>query len=366
MKKNSSKQAQDARTAASPTKRTVGIDLGDQYGTFAALEQGDEFVEQGKVAMTEAGFRRQFGAWKPALMAIEAGTHARWVAALLRQMGHAVIVANPRELRGLTQSARKNDGEDARKLARYARADVGLLKPVQLRSEGAQMELLKLQTRDVLVRTRVQLTNTVRGLVKGFGARVPKCTTQGFAVQAARSLPEQLRSILQPVLDVVGLLTELIKEADKQVETMAAEHPVAARLDGVAGVGPVTAMAFVLTIEDASRYQRSRDVGAGLGLTPRRDQSGESDPQLGITKQGNGLTRRLLVQCAQKLLGPQGQDCAIRQWGLKLAGEGKNKKLKKRAVVAVARKLAVVMHRLWVTGEQFVAFPTGQPKTIAA
>jgi len=161
-------------------------------------------------------------------------------------------------------------------------------------------------------------------------------------------------------------LTELIQEADQQVEEMVAEHGVAARLDGVAGVGPVTAMTFVLTIEDAARYKRSRDVGAGMGLIPRSDQSGDSDPQLGISKQGNELMRRLLVQCAQRLLGPQGLDCAIRRWGLKLAGEGKNKKLKKRAVVAVARKLAVVMHRVWVTGEQFVPFPAGQAMRQAA
>jgi len=367
MKKNSSKQPKDRQVGErAKTRRTVGIDLGDKYGKFAVLEQGDDFVEQGQVAMTEAGLRRQFGHWQPALMAIEAGTQTRWVEKLLQEMGHEVIVANPRELRALTQSAKKNDAEDARKLARYARADVKLLKPVQLRSEAAQLELLKLQTRDLLVRTRAQLAGTVRGLVKGFGVRVPKCTTQGFAVRAGQSLPEPLRTTLQPVLDVVELLTALVKEADGQVKAMVADNAVASRLDGVAGVGVVTAMAFVLTIEDASRYPRSRDVGAGFGLTPRSDESGESKPQLGITKQGNGLMRRLLVQCAQRLLGPKGQDCAIRRWGLKLAGEGKNKRLKQRAVVAVARKLAVVMHRLWVTGEKFVAFPGGQPPQVTA
>jgi transposase len=365
MKKNSIKQSEKTVPAVTASRRTVGIDLSDQTARFAALEDGDDFVEEGKVALTEAGLRKQFGYWKPALFAIEAGTHAHWVEKALRDMGHEVIVGNPREMKGLTHSAKKSDREDARKLARYARADVRLLHPVQLRSEGAQLELLKLQTRDVLVRTRAQLTSTVRGLTKVFGARLPQCTTQGFADRAERSLPEELRSRLQPVLDVIKLLTELVKEADQQVEKMVAEHPVAARLDGVAGVGPVTAMTFVLMIDDPSRYKRSRDVGAGLGLVPRSDQSGDSDPQLGITKQGNGLMRRLLVQCGQRLLGPLGQDCAIRRWGLKLAGEG-NKKLKKRAVVAVARKLAVVMHRVWVTGEQFVPFPAGQTMTQVA
>jgi len=366
MKKNSSKQEKNILPAISATKKTVGIDMSDKTAKFAVLEQSDDFEEEGTVALTKPGLRKQFGHWKPALMAIEAGTHAHWVERELREMGHEVVVANPRELKGLTQSAKKSDKEDARKLARYARADVKLLKPVQLRSEEAQLELLKLQGREALVGIRAQLTSTVWGLVKVFGVRLAKCTTQGFADRAEQSLPERLRERLQPVLDVVKLLTELIKQADQQVEAMVAAHPVAVRLDQVAGVGPVTAMTFVLTIEDPARYQRSRDVGAGFGLTPRSAQSGESDPQLGISKQGNSTVRRLLVQCAQRLLGPQGQDCAIRRWGLKLAGEGKNKRLKKRAVVAVARKLAVVMHRLWVTGEQFVAFPQGQPKTISA
>ena len=366
MKKNSKKRTEKTETQVSKTKRTVGIDLGDKYARYAVLEDGNDFIEQDRLPMTKAAFGSRFGHWKPARMAIEAGTHARWISELLRAMGHEVIVANPRELKALTQSAHKSDGEDARKLARYARADVGLLKPVQLRSEATQLELLKLQTRDALVRSRAQLTTTVRGWTKAFGANIRQCTTQGFALRAEQELPEALRCTLQPVLDVIALLTELIKKADRQVEKMVAEHPVAARLDGVAGVGVVTAMAFVLTIEDPGRYRRSRDVGAGLGLTPRKDQSGDSDPQLGITKQGNGLLRRLLVQCAQQLLGPRGRDCAIRQWGLKLAGEGKNKRLKKRAVVAVARKLAVVMHRLWITGEQFVAFPQGQPAKVAA
>jgi transposase len=366
MKKNSSKQGKNIDLDVTVTRRTTGIDLSDTTAVFAALEKGDDFVEEGKFALTEGGLQKQFGHWKPALMAIEAGTNARWVAEKLRQMGHEVIVANPREMKGLTRSAKKSDREDARTLARYARADVKLLKPVQLRSDAAQVELLKLKARDVLVRSRAQLTNAVRGWAKDFGARLPKCTTQGFADRAEHNLPEPMRQRVQPVLDVVKLLTELIKEADAQLDTMVAAHPVAARLDKVAGVGPVTAMAFVLTIDDPARYKQSRKVGASLGLTPRSDQSGDSDPQLGITKQGNELMRRLLVQCAQRLLGPMGQDCAIRRWGLKLAGEGKNKKLKRRAVVAVARKLAVVMHRLWVTGEQFVAFPQGQPKAVAA
>ena len=344
----------------------VGIDLGDKVSHFAVLGKGKEFLEEGKLPTTEDGFRRQFGHWKPARIALEAGTHSRWVAPLLSGMGHEVIVANPRQLKALTQSTRKNDAEDARKLALYARADVGILQPVQQRSQEAQRELLKLQTREAVVRVRAHLTSTVRGLVKGFGNRVRPCSTQGFVEVARESLPESLRTILQPVLDVIELATELIRQADQQVAQMVKEHPVAWRLDQVPGVGPVTAMAYVLTLEDPGRFRQSRKVGSYFGLTPWSHQSGESDPQRGITKAGNELVRRLLVQCAHRLLGPKGVDCAIRRWGLHLAGDGKNKKLKKRAVVAVARKLAVLLHVLWVSGKPFEAFPNGSREAMVA
>ena len=344
----------------------VGIDLGDKVSHYAVLGKGKEFLDEGKLPTTKAGFRRQFGHWKPARIALEAGTHSRWVAPLLSGMGHEVIVANPRQLKALTQSTRKNDAEDARKLALYARADVGILQPVQQRSQEAQRELLKLQTREAVVRVRAHLTSTVRGLVKGFGNRVRPCSTQGFVEVARESLPESLRTILQPVLDVIELATELIRQADQQVERMVKEHPVAWRLDQVPGVGPVTAMAYVLTLEDPGRFRQSRKVGSYFGLTPWSHQSGESDPQRGITKAGNELVRRLLVQCAHRLLGPKGVDCAIRRWGLHLAGDGKNKKLKKRAVVAVARKLAVLLHVLWVSGKPFEAFPNGSREAMVA
>ena len=344
----------------------VGIDLGDKVSHYAVLGKGKEFLDEGKLPTTEEGFRRQFGHWKPARIALEAGTHSRWVAPLLSGMGHEVIVANPRQLKALTQSTRKNDAEDARKLALYARADVGILQPVQQRSQEAQRELLKLQTREAVVRVRAHLTSTVRGLVKGFGNRVRPCSTQGFVEVARESLPESLRTILQPVLDVIELATELIRQADQQVAQMVKEHPVAWRLDQVPGVGPVTAMAYVLTLEDPGRFRQSRKVGSYFGLTPWSHQSGESDPQRGITKAGNELVRRLLVQCAHRLLGPKGVDCAIRRWGAHLAGDGRNKKLKKRAVVAVARKLAVLLHVLWVSGKPFEAFPNGSREAMVA
>jgi transposase len=346
--------------------RVVGIDLGDKVSHFAVLDKGKAFLEEGKLATTQEGFRRQFGHWKPSRIAVEAGTHSRWVEPLLSGMGHEVIVANPRQLKALTQSTKKNDAEDARKLALYARADVGILQPVHQRSQEAQMELLKLQTREAVVRVRAHLTSTVRGLVKGFGNRVRPCSTQGFVEVARESLPESLRTILQPVLDVIELATELIRQADQQVARMVKEHPVAWRLDQVPGVGPVTAMAYVLTLEDPGRFRQSRKVGSYFGLTPWNHQSGESDPQRGITKAGNELVRRLLVQCAHRLLGPKGVDCAIRRWGSHLAGDGKNKKLKKRAVVAVARKLAVLLHVLWVSGKPFEAFPNGGREAMAA
>jgi transposase len=163
------------------------------------------------------------------------------------------------------------------------------------------------------------------------------------------------------MLDQIAMLTEQIQGFDQRIEHMAeSKYPETKVLRGVKGVGALTAMSFV-TVGDAKRFRKSRDVGCYLGLRPRRSQSGERDPQLGITKAGNRPLRATLVQCAQYVLGPFGPDSALRRWGLTLAQRG-GKNAKKRASVAVARKLAVLLHRLWVTQkpyEPFYGLPTG-------
>jgi len=275
------------------------------------------------------------------------------MSALLRECGHEVIVANPQRLRLLTTSDKKNDPQDARTLAEMAWAKPALLAPVRHRSAEAQRDLNLVRARDLLVEARTKLINGVRCLVKGFGGRIPKCASWQFSQQAHTHLPEEARPATAPLLEMIDELSERIYEYDAVLEHIAeTRYPQAALLTQISGVGTLSAITFVLTIEDPHRFARSRDVGSFLGLRPKQQDSGDRSPQLRITKAGDQYLRKMLVSCAHYVIGPFGPDTDLRRWGLKLCERG-GKNAKKRAVVAVARKLAVLLHRLWVTAEVY-------------
>lgn len=200
------------------------------------------------------------------------------------------------------------------------------------------------------------MINTARGLAKGFGLRLPRSITAVFGVRAMAMIPELLKPALEGLLKEVDHLTSLIKAYDVQVAEMVAQRKDLAPVCSIPGVGPLTALTFSLTLGSAERFEKSRDVGAFVGMRPKQSQSGARDPQLHITKAGDGYLRKLAVQCSHHILGHWGKDSALRQWGLKIAASG-GKSGRKRAVVAVARKLVVLMHRLWRTGETFRPFP---------
>jgi transposase len=190
--------------------------------------------------------------------------------------------------------------------------------------------------------------------VKSFGGRLPKCPAVSFHKKVVEHIPEALWPALGPILKTIGSLTERIREYDRQLEMVCQEHyyPETELFRQVEGVGALTALTFVLTLEDPSRFAKSRSVGAYLGLVPSKDQSGERDPQERISKEGDEMLRRLLVGSAHYILGPFGRDSDLRRHGLKIASRG-GKNAKKRAAVAVARKLSVLLHRLWITGELY-------------
>jgi transposase len=275
----------------------------------------------------------------------------------LEELGHTVLVAHPRKLRAIYQSDRKSDVRDAEMLARIARADPKLLNPIRHRGGNAQAHLAIVKARDCLVATRTKLVNHVRGTVKTFGVRLPKCSTPAFHKKALDAIPEALRPALEPILETIGKLTQTIRQYDADIAQLCQDaYPETEILRSVNGVGPVTSLSFILTLEEPHRFNRSRNVPAFIGLTPRRDQSGATDRQLGITKSGNTYLRKLLIGCAQYILGPFGNDSQLRQWGLRLIERG-GPNAKKRAVTAVARKLAVLLHRLWLTGMLYEPFP---------
>jgi transposase len=329
---------------------TVGCDLGDKESELFVL-RGDGASEQVRVKTTPAGMRGWFTR-APAHVVIEVGTHSRWVSELLKELGHRVTVANPRRVQLISKSDSKSDRTDAELLARLGRADKKLLAPVEHRGRPAQADLAVAKARDVLVASRTKLVNHVRGVVKSFGERLPTCTAESFHRRTRAKVPTDLEPALLPIYAALEQIEAQIKALDRTIVGVAKKYPEVTRLSQPHGVGVLTAVVYLLTIEDKQRFEKSRMAGAFVGLRPRRDQSGKIDRQLHITKAGDPFVRRLLVNSANHILGPFGQDSDLRRWGLRLAERG-GTNARKRAKVAVARKLAVLLHRLWMTGEVY-------------
>ncbi len=335
------------------TSTTIGMDLGDEYSQLCVLDNASRAVlEESRVPTTKGGLERYFAGRSPSRVVMEVGTHSGWVSRQLGELGHEVVVADPRRVRALAAGDDKDDELDAEFLARIGCADVALLKPVQHRSEQTQAALAMLRARDKLVQARAKLINCVRGQVKATGSRLPSSSSERFH-KLEKQIPPTLAESLQPLMVSIARITEQVRRYDRMVEERAkSNYPETAKLQQVGGVGAVTSLAYVLVVENAGRFAKSRAVGAYLGLCPRRWKSGESDPELRISKRGDGLLRRLLVTSAHYILGPFGAESDLRRWGLAYASRG-GKNAKKRAVVAVARKLAVLLHRLWTTGEVY-------------
>jgi transposase len=347
-------------------KLTVGIDLGDRSSRYCILDERGEPIVEGSMATTKKGFAQVLGSKPRSRVALEVGTHSPWVSRYLAELGHEVIVANARRVRLITESSRKDDRLDAKTLARLARIDSELLSPIRHRSEQAQADLIVIRARAALVEARTMLINSARGLTKSYGERLRSCGTGQVGAVLAEALSEPLQKALKPMLTEIESLSERIREYDQQIEQIATRrYPETELLRQVHGVGTLTALTYVLTLEDPHRFRRSRDAGAYFGLRPRRRESGNSRPQLRISKEGDAYVRKLLVQCAHHILGPFGPDSDLRRWGLELAKGGKN--AKKRALVAVARKLAVLLHKLWVSGEVYEPLRANKnSKTVAA
>jgi transposase len=334
-------------------KLTIGVDLGDRWSFYCVLDEAGKIILEQKVPTTPEGMNQTFARMPGSLMALETGTHSPWVSRLLTELGHQVIVAHAQKVQLITKSNRKDDRHDARTLARLARIDPELLGPVRHRSAQAQIHLTVIRARAELVSARTGLVNAARGLVKSFGQRLPKCGTRQVGRELAAGLSTELREVLQPLLQEIESLNERIQEYEERMEKIAKEsYQQVELLKQVKGVGTQIALTYVLTIEDPYRFAKSRQVGCFLGLRPGRRNSGESEPQKKISKEGDRYLRTMMVQGAHYILGPFGADSDLRRWGLKLAERG-GANAKKRAVVAVARKLAILLHRLWVSGEVY-------------
>lgn len=345
----------------------IGMDLGDAYSYLHLLSSVEgETLAKERLPTSKESFKAYFGEQQVARVVIEAGAHSPWVSNLLEELGHEVVVANPNAVALIYRHHRKDDALDAERLARLARVDTELLKPIRHRSRQVQADRARLRARAALVNARTQLVNHARGLAKSFGTKLPKCSTRTFHEAVADAVPDEIKPALTPLLETCARLSEEIKQADKALAKLAkTRYPETELLRQVPGVGPLLSLGFVLTLERPERFAKSRDVPAYLGLVPKRRQSGGKDPGLGISKRGDRFTRHLLIQGAHYIVGPFGPESDLRTFGLKLAARG-GSGAKQRAVVAVARKLAVLLHHLWVTGEVYDPHYLSSSETLPA
>jgi transposase len=332
----------------------VGMDVGDRKSQVCVRKVDGE-VEATQLRTTTSAMESYFSRLERCRVVLEAGTHSPWIERTAARHGHEVLVVNPYRVRLIAESVGKGDRADAVVLAELGWMGMGLLQLVEHRSAEQQEDLEVLRARALLVRERTALVAHVRMAVKTAGGRIEGVGAGGMGKRGLEQVPAELREALAPVMAMIAALSERIREYDRMVEKLIGErYPVARHLQQVRGVGPVTSLTFVLTIGEPGRFRRSRQVGAYFGLVPRRRQSGGRDPELGITRAGDGEMRRLLVQCAHHILSHEQADSDLRRWGLEKAKHGKN--AHKRAVIAVARKLAVLLHRLWISGEVYEPF----------
>lgn len=328
---------------------TIGLDVGDRTTHFCVLRDR-EVVTRGSTKTTRAGLDEALGQFTGARVVLEAGSQSPWMSRHLQGMGFDVHVADPRRVQLISKDPRKTDRRDAELLARLESGMPELLGDVRHRSEQAQADLSMVRARDQLVRARASLVQCVRSLCKAYGLRLPDASTAGFAKRVRDLVPQALAPAIEVLLDQISAITAAVRELNRRIAKLAQErYPEIALLQQVNGVGPITATAFVLTIEEAARFEDSRRLGSWLGLCPRSHASGDSKPELQISKSGDGYLRRLFIQCAQYMLGPHGKDSDLRRFGLRLVARG-GRAAKKKAVTAVARKLAVLLHRIWRSG----------------
>jgi len=309
-------------------KTIIGVDLGDRKHQICVTDKDGTILVEEKVTNDRDALSELAETYPESLVALEVGTHSPWISRFLEALGMTVVVANPRKVKYISENIRKSDKRDAQILAKFVRLDPELLCPIKHRTEESQQDLLVIKMRDTLARVRVSKIVSLRGMFKSLGLRFPSCSTVSFVTKAKEYIKEecqQYETVLSPYLESIQHDSDQIKEYEKQIHrTISEKHPEALLLQSIPCVGELTALTFVLIIEDISRFDDPRDVGAFLGLVPRRDQSGDVDKELSITKAGDKMLRRLLVQCAQYHLGPHAPDSALRDWGMRYMASAKD------------------------------------------
>lgn len=330
----------------------VGLDVSQATTSICVVDAIGTTVWRGKTSSEPDAIARALRVHAPDVVRIglETGSLSNWLTRSLRQRGLPVVCVDARHAKAaLNLQINKTDGNDAFGLAQVVRT--GWFREVAVKGMDAQTLRMLLVARAQLVSQRQALANTIRGLLKTFGYVVARGSYGPFAVRVRELIDGNaaLGAIVEPLLTAWQALREQIALLDRQVLLRAKTDRVARRLMSIPTVGVIVALSYVAVIDTPHRFKRSTSVGAYLGLTPRRYQSGEIDKAGRISKCGDGLLRSYLFQAANAMLTRKVRDCRLRSWGLALAVRIGAR----RAKVAVARKLAVIMHRVWRDDRDF-------------
>jgi len=333
-------------------KKYAGLDVSMEETSVCVIDGDGEVVAEAKVASDPAALAHYLAPWSKDLerVGLEAGATSPWLYQGLVERGVPAVCIETRRMKAYAKASPvKTDRRDARLIALAMRA--GLFRAVHVKSEDSQKLRLALTARQTLLRQARQLQGKIRGDLKPFGIRLGKVGSGGFAARVKERHAERadLRALVAPLLDMRAALLDQVRRYDGLLRRAAKANPVVRRLMTAPGVGTLNALAFYAVIDTPERFRRSADVPAALGLTPRIDQSGEVERCGAITKAGDGLLRSLLFEAANALLTRTRKWCALKRWGMGIA---KRRGLN-RARVAVARRLAIVLHRMWRDGTEF-------------
>ncbi len=327
----------------------VGIDLGSTSSAVAIIDERGQLLEQRDVVTDAGELNKVIQPFSPVSAVVESSPLAEWACQVLEEAGHEVQIIDARAAKQLMNARKKTDRRDAHTLAQLARS--GWFQPVHRKSAQARLERTQLQARQGLVRTWRRMDSQVRGLLRANGICLGP-VSKGRFPQRVREVAEQrnpaLMEVLEPLLAVYQHSLEQAEAMKKQMEAQQRQDELHQQLRSLPGVGPLTAKAYVATIDDPRRFANADQVADYVGLAPGVNQSGEQCRRGSITHQGDHLLRWHLVEAAHAMI-VKGRDCRLRRWARRLAeqkGAGK-------ARVALARKLAVVMWRMWLSGERF-------------
>ena len=329
----------------------VGLDVSKEETSFCIMDVTGKIVSQGKALSDPQSLFEALREHSlcPVRIVLETGTLSGWLARGLRALGMPVEVIDARQAHAVMKlQHNKTDRNDAVLLAEIART--GFFRAVSVNSEASQVERILVKARRHLVCQRRDTENAIRGFLAALGIRFPRGSGK-LAARVREALEERpdLKPMIEPLLASAAAQKAQIKRLDEEVRREAKASPASRLLMTVGGVGPVTALAFTATIDEASRFAKSRDVGAYFGLTSRRFQSGEMDYSGRISKHGDALMRSLLYEAANSMLTVVRRPHPLKDWARRI----KRRSSHKKACVALARKLAVIMHRMLITGEAF-------------